>query len=109
MKFRAKELKDFFLLKRYSTNTQDIIKLIFLKNEKQIDIAAKLGMKPQRVHNIKKQFLEDFLDMSNGSYIKFEGYISTEYLTDLMEFKQKCKSFKTSPIPNKSSIIPPQK
>lgn len=100
MKFRAKELKDFLLLKKYSKNTQEVIKLIFLDHERQIDVAAKLEMKPQRIHNIKKQFLEDFLEMKDNNYIKFEGYISAEYLNDLIKFKEKCKSFKTSLLPS---------
>lgn len=95
MKLNSKELKDLFLLRKYSKNTQDVIRLIFLQKEKQIDIAKTLGMKPQRIHNIKRQAENDFFEMKNDSYIKFEGRISVDFLKDLMDFKQKCKSFKT--------------
>lgn len=93
-KFRIKELQEFFLIKKYSQSTQEIIKLIFINREKHVDIAKQYNLKPQRIHNIKKQFLADYQNAHQGTFVKFEGYISVDLLNDLQEFKQKCKSFK---------------
>ncbi len=85
------ELNDFFSIKRYSTQTENAIKALFIDGVKQVKLAALLDISPQRVNNIKNQFLDDFFD--NYEYVRFEAVIPISQIKELKEFQGKCKYF----------------
>ncbi len=85
------ELDDFFSIKRYSTQTENAIKALFIDGIKQVNLAAILEISPQRINNIKNQFLDDFFD--SYEYVRFEAALPISQIKDLKEFQEKCKYF----------------
>lgn len=90
--YSLKELEAFFLKKRYSEQTKLILIDLLVKRKKPADIARVYNMTPQRINNIKAEFIKEY--KNNTQYILFEGQITTEYIDELKEFAKKCKYLK---------------
>ncbi len=83
------ELNSFYSTRRYSIKTQNVIKALFIDKIKQVEIATLLSISPQRVNNIKNQFILDFFN--SESYVCFEGAIHVSKLKYLADFKKNCQ------------------
>ncbi len=90
--YSLKELESFFIKKRYSEQTKLILIDLLLKKKKPADVARVYNMTPQRINNIKSEFIKEYKD--NSAFIMFEGQITPENIDELKEFAKKCKYLK---------------
>lgn len=90
--YSLNELESFFIKKRYSEQTKLILIDLLLKKKKPADVARIYNMTPQRINNIKADFLKEYNTDTN--YILFEGQITPENVEELKAFAKKCKYLK---------------
>lgn len=103
--YTLKELEIFFLKKKYSEQTKLILIDLFCNKEQPSVVARKFNMTPQRINNIKSEFLKEY--KNEVSFIMFEGQIDTDNLEDLKKFAKKCKYLKiiTSDEPSRKIYL----
>lgn len=100
--YTKEELQIFFLQKRYSAKTKQIIMSLFLDEENPSKVAEKYQISPQRVNNIKKEFLNEY---KYDNYITFEGQINSDNIEALKTFAKECNYLKIVKNTNPSRKI----
>ena len=88
VKITLEELNSFCKIKRYTEQTQQIIRMLLIDNFKQVDVVNILELSPQRVNNIKNDFLKNYFYSSK--YIYFEGAIRKKEISKLSYFRESC-------------------
>lgn len=90
--YSLKELESFFIKTKYSEQTKLVLIDLLVKKKKPADVARIYNITPQRINNIKTDFIKEY--KNNNSFILFEGKITAENVDELKEFAKKCKYLK---------------